>query len=125
MVAFGRSAALAREILQCSGEHLLLVALSVGLALLITVPLHLHTSAERMVLVAGELHVTYDGQKKEVLKTGTYAYGPARLPHSGFCASTVPCVLFIALESPLDAVPVDRSASSLPRRWAASAVTLA
>ena len=27
-------------------------------------PLHWQTSAERMVLIAGELHVTYDGRKK-------------------------------------------------------------
>ncbi len=74
-----------------------------------TIPLHLHTSAERMVLVAGELHVTYDGQKKAVLKPGTYGYGPANKPHKGFCASAVPCVLFIAFESPLDAVPVERA----------------
>lgn len=72
-----------------------------------TIPLHWHTSAERMVLVAGELHVTYDGQKAAVLKPGTYAYGPAKRPHHGFCASADPCVLFIAFESPLDAVPVE------------------
>ena len=72
-----------------------------------TIPLHWHTSAERMVLVAGELHVTYDGQKTAVLKPGTYAYGPAKAPHKGFCASTSACVLFIAFESPLDAVPVE------------------
>ena len=72
-----------------------------------TIPLHWHTSPERMVLVAGELHVTYDGQKKAVLKPGTYAYGPAKKPHNGYCASKVPCVLFIAFESPLDAVPVE------------------
>lgn len=69
------------------------------------IPLHTHTSAERMVLVAGELHVTYDGQDTAVLKPGTYAYGPAQKPHEGFCASAVPCVLFIAFEAPLDAVP--------------------
>jgi hypothetical protein len=72
-----------------------------------TLPLHWHTSAERMVLVAGELHVTYDGQKPVVLKSGTYAYGPAKLPHQGYCASATPCILFIAFESPLDAVPVE------------------
>ena len=72
-----------------------------------TIPLHWHTSAERMVLVAGVLHVTYEGQKSAVLKPGTYAYGPAKKPHKGYCASTVPCVLFIAFESPLDAVPVE------------------
>ena len=66
--------------------------------------LHWHTSAERMVLVAGELHVTYDGQKMAVLKPGTYAFGPAKRSHKAFCASAGPCVLFIAFESPLDAV---------------------
>lgn len=72
-----------------------------------TLPLHWHSSAERMVLVAGELHVTYDGQKTAVLKPGTYAYGPAKLPHKAVCASAAACVLFIAFESPLDAVPVE------------------
>src|SRR5215510_2769069 len=59
-------------------------------------PLHWHSSAERMVLVAGELHVTYDGKPKTIMKAGTYAYGPARHSHSGECVSEVPCVLFIA-----------------------------
>jgi quercetin dioxygenase-like cupin family protein len=72
-----------------------------------TIPLHWHTSAERMVLVAGELHVTYDGQKTAVLKPGTYAYGPAKSAHEGSCVSSQACVLFIAFESPLDAVPIE------------------
>lgn len=72
-----------------------------------TLPLHSHTSAERIVLVAGELHVTYEGQKGAVLKPGSYAYGPAKRPHEGACVSAVPCVLFIAFESPLDAIPID------------------
>jgi len=74
-----------------------------------TIPLHWHTSAERMVLVAGELHVTYEGQKTAILRPGTYGYGPAKRPHDGFCASSESCVLFIAFESPLDAVPVVNS----------------
>ena len=72
-----------------------------------SLPLHWHTSPERMVLVAGELHVTYEGQKTAILKPGTYAYGPAKRPHDGVCASAVPCILFIAFESPLDAVPIE------------------
>ena len=72
-----------------------------------TIPRHWHTSAERMVLVSGELHVTYDGNKTAVLKPGTYAYGPAKLPHKAECKRAGPCVLFIAFESPLDAVPSD------------------
>ena len=70
-------------------------------------PKHWHSSAERMVLVAGELHVTYDGQAKKVLKAGEYAYGPAKIPHAGECVSSAPCVLFIAFEAPVDAVAVD------------------
>jgi quercetin dioxygenase-like cupin family protein len=68
-------------------------------------PRHWHTSAERMVLVSGELRVAYDGQKSAVLKPGTYAYGPAKLPHKAQCGKAGPCVLFIAFESPVDAVP--------------------
>ena len=67
---------------------------------------HTHTSAERMVLVAGDMRVSYEGQAAVTLAPGTYAYGPAGRPHSATCVSDVPCVLFIAFESPLDAVPV-------------------
>jgi quercetin dioxygenase-like cupin family protein len=70
------------------------------------VPAHWHHSAERMVLVAGELRVTYEGQQPTTLKSGTYLYGPPKLPHSGECLSATPCVLFIAFESPVDATPV-------------------
>jgi len=69
------------------------------------IPLHSHTSAERMVLVAGELEVTYQGQQPARLTPGTYAYGPAGRPHGGRCVSDVPCILFIAFESAVDAVP--------------------
>lgn len=71
------------------------------------VPPHWHTSAERMILVSGEMHVTYEGQKTAVLKPGSYAYGPPGRPHHAVCASDSACVLFIAFEHPLDAVPVD------------------
>lgn len=69
------------------------------------IPEHWHTSAERMVLVAGELSVTYKGQAKVVLKPGMYAYGPAKLPHIASCGGSASCVLFIAFESAVDAVP--------------------
>ena len=69
------------------------------------IPEHWHTSAERMVLVAGELSVTYKGQPNVVLKPGMYAYGPAKLAHSATCLGSASCVLFIAFESAVDAVP--------------------
>jgi quercetin dioxygenase-like cupin family protein len=58
-----------------------------------------------MVLVAGELVVTYESQPSARLTPGTYAYGPAGRPHSGRCVSDVPCILVIAFEGPLDAMP--------------------
>lgn len=69
-------------------------------------PAHWHTSPERMVLVSGELHVTYDGQEPAILKPGMYAYGPAKAVHRGRCVSADPCVLFIAFEGPVDATAV-------------------
>lgn len=71
------------------------------------IPHHWHTSAERMILVSGELSLTYDGQETKVMRTGDYAYGPAKLPHEGQCAAGDPCILFIAFERPVDAVPVE------------------
>jgi mannose-6-phosphate isomerase-like protein (cupin superfamily) len=73
-------------------------------------PNHLHTSAERMVLVSGELHVAYAGQPTVVLRPGAYAYGPPGRPHDGRCASAEPCVLFIAFEEPVDATAIAKPA---------------
>jgi quercetin dioxygenase-like cupin family protein len=69
------------------------------------IPLHTHTSAERMVLVAGELEVAYAGQAPSRLTPGAYAYGPPGRPHAGRCIGDLPCILFIAFESAVDAMP--------------------
>lgn len=67
-----------------------------------SVPRHWHSSAERMIMISGELHVTYDGEETQVLKAGGYAYGPANKPHDAKCADGEDCVLFIAFEKPVD-----------------------
>jgi quercetin dioxygenase-like cupin family protein len=69
------------------------------------IPAHAHTSAERMVLVEGELNVRYSGAAETTLATGEYAYGPAGLAHTARCVSSTPCTLFIAFEGPVDATP--------------------
>jgi quercetin dioxygenase-like cupin family protein len=66
---------------------------------------HTHTSAERIILVTGELQVQYQGQSPATLRAGDYAYGPAGLPHTAKCLSQAPCTLFIAFEQPVDALP--------------------
>lgn len=70
-----------------------------------TIPPHSHTSAERMVLVSGQLDVTYAGHPKVALKRGDYAYGPAKLPHTAYCNGPEACTLFIAFNSAVDALP--------------------
>ena len=71
-----------------------------------SIPNHWHNSAERMILISGELQVTYKGEQTQTLKAGSYAYGPAKKPHTAKCGSLEPCVLFIAFEEPLDAFPL-------------------
>jgi quercetin dioxygenase-like cupin family protein len=72
------------------------------------IPNHAHTSAERMILVSGEMEVTYEGEEPQQLKVGSYAYGPAKKPHTARCGNEGPCVLFIAFEEPLDAYAVEK-----------------
>lgn len=66
-------------------------------------PAHTHTSAERMILVSGELRVKYKGAPAATLTPGMYAYGPAGLPHEADCRDGAACILFIAFEGPVDA----------------------
>ena len=61
--------------------------------------------AER-ILVAGEMEVTYEGEPTRILKKGDYAYGPAGKPHRAKCLDSGPCVLYVGMVDPFDAVPV-------------------
>lgn len=67
---------------------------------------HTHNSPERMILITGVLEVTYEGEKTQILKAGTYTYGPARKPHKAKCLDKGPCVLFVAMINPFDAFPI-------------------
>lgn len=69
------------------------------------IPSHWHHSAERMVLVSGELWVQYEGQEAETLQVNGYAYGPPELAHEARCVSEEECILFIAFNGPVDALP--------------------
>ncbi|MUP45727.1 cupin domain-containing protein [Gramella sp. BOM4] len=69
------------------------------------IPEHWHTSAERMILLDGELDVTYEGEATKTLTKGYYAYGPAKKPHTARCNDSGPCYLFVAFVKPVDAFP--------------------
>ncbi len=66
---------------------------------------HTHNSPERMILISGDLEVEYEGENPVVLRAGSYAYGPAGKPHKAKCLDNGPCVLFVAMVDPFDAVP--------------------
>jgi mannose-6-phosphate isomerase-like protein (cupin superfamily) len=68
---------------------------------------HSHNSPERMIIITGELEVTYEGEATRILKPGSYAYGPAGKPHKAKCLDSGPCVLFIALVDPFDVKPTE------------------
>lgn len=71
------------------------------------IPPHRHSSAERMMLVSGQMEVKYQGAAAATLNPGNYAYGPANLPHRATCIGVMPCTLFVAFEGPVDVVPVE------------------
>ena len=71
------------------------------------IPNHWHNSPERMILLSGELQVTYLGETTQLIKKGSYAFGPSKKPHTAKCLSKEPCILFIAFENPLDAFAIE------------------
>ena len=73
------------------------------------IPAHRHSSAERMILVSGQLQVKYRGAPAATLNPGNYAYGPANVPHRATCVGTAQCHLFVAFEGPVDVVAVEEA----------------
>ncbi|MDX1761961.1 MAG: cupin domain-containing protein [Christiangramia sp.] len=69
------------------------------------IPEHWHNSAERMILIQGELTVTYEGEATKNLKAGYYAYGPSKKPHIAKCVGDEPCLLYVGFIKPVDAYP--------------------
>lgn len=68
-------------------------------------PAHTHTSPEHITVVSGEMNVKYQGSEAFKLSQGSYAYGPAGVPHQATCVGTTACVLSITFEKPVDAKP--------------------
>ncbi len=70
------------------------------------IPPHRHSSAERMILVGGQLEVRYQGAAAATLNAGNYAYGPANAAHQATCLGSAQCHLFVAFEGPVDVMAV-------------------
>lgn len=91
------------------------------------VPAHKHTSVERILVVDGDLTITYDGYKPLAMKRGTYHYGPAEAVHEAACVSAQACMLFISFEKPVDLVltPMATASTAAPARAGAAPKTAA
>ena len=71
------------------------------------IPTHWHSSAQRMIVLSGELELGHDGSETNTYTPGSYLYTPRRNAHGGHCRSEEDCVVFIALEQPLDVFTTD------------------
>jgi quercetin dioxygenase-like cupin family protein len=74
-----------------------------------SLPAHWHTSQERMILIAGEFHVDFEGHPPLVMRAGSYAWGPPTVPHSARCGNQGTCYLFVAFVEPPDGFPAEGS----------------
>ena len=63
-----------------------------------------HSSAEHVVMLGGELKGTHGTQAPSSLKTGSYLFRPAKVPHAAECVSTTPCIAVVSYESAMDYV---------------------
>lgn len=73
------------------------------------IPNHWHNSPERMILLSGELEITYENETTQIMKVGSYGYGPSKKPHTAKCGNSEPCIIFIAFENPVDAFAINSS----------------
>ncbi len=73
------------------------------------IPNHWHNSPERMILLSGELEITYEDETTQVMKVGSYAYGSSKKPHTAKCGDAGPYIIFIAFENPVDAFAINTS----------------
>jgi quercetin dioxygenase-like cupin family protein len=66
---------------------------------------HFHTSPEHIVVLGGELKGTHGTSAPSSLKTGSYLFRPAKVPHEAECVSTTPCIAVVSYESAMDYNP--------------------
>ncbi|MFY9582882.1 MAG: cupin domain-containing protein [Candidatus Acidiferrales bacterium] len=79
-----------------------------------TVPWHWHTANENIVLLSGLFQLTAKGEKPIVIKSGDYAFMPARHVHQAKCAGSKPCTFYVSLDAAFDIRYVDASGQEIP-----------
>ncbi|HEX2712542.1 MAG TPA: cupin domain-containing protein [Candidatus Acidoferrales bacterium] len=79
-----------------------------------TVPWHWHTANEDIFVQSGLFQVTAKGEKPIVIKSGDYAFMPARHIHQAKCAGSKPCAFYVSLDGAFDIHYVDASGQEIP-----------
>jgi quercetin dioxygenase-like cupin family protein len=59
-----------------------------------SLPLHTHSSDERVVVLSGTISLSFEGEAARDLPAGSYAFVPAGLKHSAICKAGPDCVYF-------------------------------
>jgi len=70
---------------------------------------HLHTAAEQLIVVRGEVMTGMDGMKEAVLGAGGFAAMPGKVVHWFTCQAKAPCTMFVMFDAKYDIVWVKRS----------------
>ena len=58
------------------------------------IPMHTHTNATRVVMVAGTISFTFEGSPAKDMGPQSYSFIPAAVPHTATCKSGADCVYF-------------------------------
>jgi quercetin dioxygenase-like cupin family protein len=87
-----------------------------------TVPWHWHTPNENLMPISGLIQVTMKGEKPVVLKSGDFAFMPAKHIHQAKCASSKPCSFYLSVDAPFDIHYVDAAGKEIPSEQALAKV---
>jgi quercetin dioxygenase-like cupin family protein len=85
-----------------------------------TVPMHWHSSGEKLVIVSGTARIETQGNSPQTVKAGDYWSIPAHTYHQITC--TTDCMFYRFNDGPVDLHYVDRAGNEIPADQALDAV---
>ena len=68
----------------------------------VEVPMHFHSSAERLVGLDGMMAMSFPDGRKEKLSAGAYLFIPPGSHHSATCGGDVPCLAYLIFDEGFD-----------------------
>jgi quercetin dioxygenase-like cupin family protein len=72
------------------------------------IPMHTHTNATRVVMVAGTISFTFEGSPAKDMGPQSYSFIPGAAPHTATCKSGAECVYFETSTGAYDMKPASK-----------------